>query len=208
MMAGAGFLDDTMFHRIFMVYDDAWPSYGSGPGSAARGGTVVAVGTQRAYAAQHFERGGYAAHEPGSGNRIVADDLKTENFPGGMLNEMLDRKGGLGDKAFDRAAEPRWATQIPVIIRSILAAPDGHGGELVFTAGIVEGTSKEEWDKSAYFIGSGTLQVHNGTDGKLLAEYELPACPVFDGMSAAGGRLLIPMVSGELACFDRLSADK
>ena len=63
-------------------------------------------------------------------------------------------------------------------------------------------------DGSAYFIGSGTLQVHKGTDGKLLAEYELPACPVFDGMSAAGGRLLIPMVSGELACFDRLSADK
>jgi hypothetical protein len=38
------------------------------------------------------------------------------------------------------------------------------------------------------------------TDGKLLAEYDLPACPVFDGMSAADGKLLVPMVSGEVAC--------
>ena len=208
MMAGAGFLDDTMFHRIFMVYDDAWPSYGSGPGSAARGGTVVAVGQQCAYAAQHFERGGYAVHEPGSGNRIVADTLKSENFPGGMLNEIRNRNGGLGDKAFDRAAEPLWTTQTPVIIRSILVAPDGHGGELVFTAGVVEGATKRDWDTSTYFLGPGKLQVQNGADGALLAEYDLPACPVFDGMSAADGRLLIPLVDGQVVCFDSAAASE
>jgi outer membrane protein assembly factor BamB len=196
-MASAGFLDDTMFHRMFMLYDDAWPSYGSGPGSAARGGTVVAVGRDRAYAAQHFERGGYAVHEPGSGNRIVADTLDTDNLPGGMFQ----RNGGLSDKTFDRTGPPLWTTETPVIIRSILVAPDGQGGELVFTAGIVEGTTREQWDQSTYFIGPGKLQVHRGENGKLLAEYDLPACPVFEGLSAADGKLLIALANGEVVCF-------
>jgi hypothetical protein len=30
---------------------------------------------------------------------------------------------------------------------------------------------------------------------------DLPACPVFDAMSTADGRLLIPMVNGEVSCW-------
>ena len=201
MMADSGFLDETMYHRTFMVWDDAWPSYGTGPGSAARGGTVVAVGEGRAYAAQHFQGGGYARHVPGSGNVVVAEELDTENLAGGIYNEKFDRKGGLGDKQFERVSDPLWEAQTPVILRSILVAPDGRGNELVFTAGIVEGTSVEEWDKSTYFIGPGKLQVHSGETGELRAEYDLPACPVFDGMSAANGKLLIPMVNGQVICL-------
>jgi len=80
----------------------------------------------------------------------------------------------------------------------MLGASDGQGGELVFAAGIVEGKTVEEWDKSTYYEGPGKLQVFNGADGKLLAEYDLPACPVFDGLSAADGQLLIPMVNGQI----------
>jgi hypothetical protein len=82
-----------------------------------------------------------------------------------------------------------------------LAAPDPEHGELLFSAGIVEGTTVEQWDKSTYFIGPGKLQVHGGKDGKLLAEYDLPACSVFDGMAAAEGCLLISLTDGQLACL-------
>ncbi len=212
MMVGTGFLDDSMFHRTFMVYDDAWPAYGSGPGSAARGGTVVAVGKNRSYAAQHFVGGGYAFHKPGSGNRIVADNFETENLPGMMIDKETVKRNKLpwyhlGGKSFSRERLPLWTTATPVVIRSILCANDPStgsgqaGGELVFTAGIVEGKTRAEWDKSTYFIGPGKLQIFNGVDGKLLAEYDLPACPVFDGMSAADGKLLIPMVNGQLQCI-------
>jgi hypothetical protein len=201
MSADSGFLDDTMFHRTHMVYDDAWSSYGTGPGSAARGGTLAAVGRERAYAAQHFEGGGYAKHEPGSGNRIVADSLDVENLAGGKRKEVLNLTGGLGDKGFYRMADPLWETPTPIIIRAFLASPDAEQGELLFSGGIVEGTTLEQWDKSTYFIGPGKLQVHGGKDGKLLAEYDLPACPVFDGMSAADGCLLISLTDGQLACL-------
>ena len=197
MMASAGFLNDTMYHRNFMVYDKAWPSYSTGPGSAARGGSLVCVGRNRAYAAQHYESGGYATHKPGAGNRIVADALETENISGGMLK----RVGGLSDKAFVRTAPSLWETTTPVVIRAMLVAPDGKGGELVFTSGVVEGKTVEEWEKSSHFIGSGKLQVHNGADGKLLAEYDLPACPVFDGMSAADGKIIIALINGTVLCF-------
>ena len=203
MMADSGFLDDTMFHRTFMMYDDAWSSYGTGPGSAARGGTLVAVGKDRAYAAQHFSGGGYAAHAPGDGNRIVADRLDVENLPPGMMDKEQVRKLKVPtiDKALNRTAEPLWTTETPIIIRAFLAAPDAEQGELLFSGGIVEGTTLEQWDKSTYFIGPGKLQVHGGKDGKLLAEYDLPACPVFDGLSAAEGCLLISLVDGQLACL-------
>lgn len=106
-------------------------------------------------AAQHFERGGYAVHEPGSGNHIVANTLDTDNLPGGMFQ----RNGGLSDKTFDRTGPPLWITETPVIIRSILVAPDDQVAELVFTAGIVEGTTREQWDQSTYFIGPGKLLI-------------------------------------------------
>lgn len=164
-------------------------------------GTVVAVGKERAYAAQHHEGGGYAGHVPGSGNRIVADALGTENLAGGMLKERLNREGGLGDKRFDRVSGPLWEAETPVILRAILVAPDGEGGERVFTADIVEGKAREAWDKSAWFVGPGKLLVHDGADGKPLAEYDLPACPVFEGLSAAAGRLLIVLADGKVVCF-------
>ena len=34
-----------------------------------------------------------------------------------------------------------------------------------------------------------------GSDGKLLA------CPVFDGLSAAGSRLIVPPVTGKVVCL-------
>lgn len=80
-------------------------------------------------------------------------------------------------------------------------APDGKEGELVFSAGVVEGATKAEWDKSTRYEGPGKLQVFNGADGKLLAEYDLPACPVFDGLSAANGKILISLVNGQIVCL-------
>jgi hypothetical protein len=45
----------------------------------------------------------------------------------------------------------------------------------------------------------------SATDGKQLAELELDAYPVWDGMAAAGGRLYMATVDGKVLCF---SSDK
>jgi hypothetical protein len=40
-------------------------------------------------------------------------------------------------------------------------------------------------------------------DGKKLAEYKLDSLPAWDGMAAAGGKLYLSTMKGELACFSR-----
>ncbi len=203
LMANFGFLDDTMFHRSYWMYDEVWPGYGGGSGWAARAGTLVVVGRERAYAAKHYEGGWYPTHEPGTGNRLVADSFDHTNTSGALAGkETLRRLGQHGNNAdIVRTGAPQWETTVPIIVRAMLAAPDGRGGELVFTAGIVEGTTRAQWDRSTRYVGPGKLLVHNGADGKLLAEYDLPACPVFDGMSAAGGKLLISLMDGQVVCL-------
>ena len=203
LMANFGLLDDTMFHRSFWVHDDIWPGYSTGTGYAARAGNLVVLGAQRAYAAKHFEGGWYPTHTPGSGNRIVADGYDHSNTAGNRTTPEQRKTLGVSPNAaaLVRTAAPLWDATVPIIVRAMLVAPDGAGGELVFTAGIVEGTTQAEWDKSTYYVGPGKLMVHNGTDGRLLAEYDLPACPVFDGMSAADGQLLISLIDGQLLCL-------
>jgi len=203
LMANFGLLDDTMFHRSFWVHDELWPGYSTGTGFAARAGNLVVLGAARAYAAKHFEGGWYPTHKPGSGNRIVADSYDHSNTAGDRTTPEQRKTLGVSPNAgaLVRTALPLWETTVPIIVRAMLVAPDGKGGELLFTAGIVEGATRSEWDKSSYYIGPGKLMVHNGADGRLLAEYELPACPVFDGMSAAEGQLLITLIDGSLLCL-------
>jgi outer membrane protein assembly factor BamB len=203
LMANFGLLDDTMFHRSFWVHDELWPGYSTGTGFAARAGNLVVLGAARAYAAKHFEGGWYPTHKPGSGNRIVADSYDHSNTAGDRTTPEQRKTLGVSPNAgaLVRTALPLWETTVPIIVRAMLVAPDGKGGELLFTAGTVEGATRSEWDKSSYYIGPGKLMVHNGADGRLLAEYELPACPVFDGMSAAEAQLLITLIDGSLLCL-------
>ena len=203
LLSNFGFLNDTMNHRSYRMYDEIWPGYGGGSGWAARAGTMVVVGETKAYAAKHYEGGWYPTHKPGNGNKLVADTFDHVNTAGALADKaLLEKFKQYGNPSeIVRTDAPVWETTVPVIIRAMLVAPDGQGGELVFSGGIVEGKTKEEWDKSTAYIGPGKLLVHNGADGKLLAEYDLPACPIFDGMSAAEGKLLIPMVNGQVQCL-------
>lgn len=208
MMANFGLLDNTLFHRTSRLFDDSWPGYGSGPGSAARSGSFVVAGEETAYAAQHWSGGGYASHAAGSGNLIVADHYETDNLPGDMF-KMLDAKKAreikatTGGKAFTRTDLPLWEAESPLVIRSMFGASDGNGNDLLFCAGVIEGENASDWDESLYYRGPGKLMIHNTKDGAKIAEYDLPACPVYDGMSAADGKIIIPMVNGEIACFSR-----
>jgi len=47
------------------------------------------------------------------------------------------------------------------------------------------------------------LRVVSRANGELLAEYNLNAVPVFDGMICAGGRLYIALANGKIVCLEQ-----
>jgi hypothetical protein len=47
----------------------------------------------------------------------------------------------------------------------------------------------------------GLLQIYRKEDGERRAEYTLRSTPVYDGMAAAGGRLIITLRDGSVVCM-------
>ncbi len=47
------------------------------------------------------------------------------------------------------------------------------------------------------------LEVRSGADGSVQAEFELESMPVFDGMSAADGRLFLSLKNGRVVCYGK-----
>jgi hypothetical protein len=125
-----------------------------------------------------------------TGYLLVADD--NENDP--ILHEKnWGRDKGMG---LSRRRPPAWSDWVPIRIRAMTLA-----GECLFVAGPPD-TLKED-DPMASFEGrmGGLIRVYDPRTGKSTREYKLAAPPVFDGMIAAGGNLLIATTDGHVVCM-------
>ena len=107
--------------------------------------------------------------------------------------------------------EHDWNKDLPFFVRAMVLASDR-----LFVAGPPDLIDEEETfrritagdptvqpllrEQEAALQGAqgGTLRAVSTGDGSTLAEYELPAPPVWDGMAAAGGRLYIATVDGHI----------
>lgn len=109
--------------------------------------------------------------------------------------------GKKGYKLFSldrRTNKERWSTQVPIRAVSMVLA-----GESLIVAGPPDLVDpKDPW---AAFEGrkGGRLRVLSTADGSVLAKHDLPEPPIFDGMSAAAGRLYISTTGGKLLCLGR-----
>jgi hypothetical protein len=112
--------------------------------------------------------------------------------------------GGKGKRGKKREAEGRatkevlWSTPGDLQVRGMVLAGEGENKRL-FVAG-----AKGDWviSQDAYEGKQGSvLRVISIDDGTAIAEYELPAPPIFDGMSAADGKLFISLNSGAVVCL-------
>jgi hypothetical protein len=93
------------------------------------------------------------------------------------------------------AIEHRWQTSVPLLVRAMLLA-DGT----LFIAGpraLEENRGLARLDT----VEPGRLSAVSSADGKRLAECELSAAPVLDGMAAIPGRLFISGVDGSVCCL-------
>jgi outer membrane protein assembly factor BamB len=96
--------------------------------------------------------------------------------------------------AEEHAVDFRWWTRLPIQVWAMLRTDD-----LLFVAGPVsEGAVPPEafegrWDA--------LLLAVCPAEGKVLAEMPLPAAPVWDGMAAARGNLVLSLTDGQILCL-------
>ncbi len=119
---------------------------------------------------------------------------------GGRAVEKLDNPAFGLDKmtGYTRAEPPLWTLWLPVRVRAMVKA-----GDTLFAAGTPD--VLDEKDPYAAFEGrkGASLVSVSAKDGKKLSEFPLSAPPVFDGMMAAGGRLLVALEDGSLLCMEK-----
>lgn len=90
----------------------------------------------------------------------------------------------------------KWSTPMPIRVISLVATKDS-----LFAAGPADVVDPADlWGGYEGRKGA-RLMVCSKTDGKPRTAMELPAVPVYDGMSAAGGSLYIAFADGSIRRF-------
>jgi len=121
-----------------------------------------------------------------------------------LLSANLEAVAGVDAKQVDKAAKKehgvgipkRWSVRVPVRVTAMVLAAD-----TLFAAGTPDVLDHTEpW---AAYEGrrGGRLLIVSAADGKVLADRQLVAPPVLDGMAASAGRLLVSTVDGNVICY-------
>lgn len=122
-------------------------------------------------------------------------------------NEPIEKSKGKKKRRFSRQTpDVVWSEPDSLIIRAMVKA-----GDRLIVAGPPDLGKRDstilqfrnEPEALAGFMGEKGvfLRVVSATDGKKVSECRLDAMPVFDGMSAANGRLYISLRDGSIECF-------
>lgn len=92
------------------------------------------------------------------------------------------------------ADKPHWSQPVPVRLQALLLA-----GDKIFAAGAGPAPSQAPGRQTVSPVP--LLLVLSATDGAELARHPIPAAPVFNGMAAAGGELLLTLENGQVLCL-------
>jgi outer membrane protein assembly factor BamB len=150
--------------------------------------------------------------------------LKTEKIIASKARDKRER--GEGDKANWKLRKQHSAKELTAVgyqwrkeDPSLLAKSMVLTNKVLFIAGPPNLVNEERaWDnpddmslKEKLAAQSGAWQGKQGavlravdtSDGETVADYELDAAPVFDGMICAGGRLYAALADGKIVCFEQ-----
>jgi hypothetical protein len=216
----SGFLDGSWYNRAFWMYSKRWPGFQLA-NQSSKSGQLLVVDNERTYAVQPYYRRnvhtpmffpgkeGYLlfadknSNEPQivgdpAGSRKPVEWLPQSNYGRREGERKLDSEAFGLDKmiGYTRAEPPLWKTWVAVRTLAMVKA-----GDTLFVAG-----SPDEFDpKDPYAALDGKkgakLVAVSAKDGKKLTESALAVPPVFDGMIAANGCLLLALQDGSLLCL-------
>jgi hypothetical protein len=174
-----GYLDPSWFNRTF------WQV-----GQAMTSGLMV-LGNDVAYGVEVYDsRSRETVFSPGA----MAYRLK-------CIPQKVTARSGRDKQAVNRrrrGPKPLWEKRIAIRVTAMIRT-----GDIIFVAGSPDIVDPEDphgvWEGRK----GGILAAFAAGDGRKLAEYNLSAPPVWDGMAAAGNRLFISTMDGYIVCMDK-----
>ena len=217
-----GLLDDVWFHRSFWIYGnncgEGWGAY-AGTRKVSPCGRIMAFDDKRIYGFRSDPLGNML--HPRTTYKLYASDKNPAQIslaPPAPKPAKRDRKG----KVKPKVKRPRgggiqqhWAVEnIGLLInamvlgtdRLFIAGPPDLADEtkmLGYLPGADDKINRELGDQDDAWQGKrgGILRIVSTADGSKLAEVKLDTIPVFDGMSAAEGKLFLSLKNGRVTCF-------
>ena len=111
------------------------------------------------------------------------------------------REGYLLFASNQQGGKPTWAQRVPIRGRAMAVTQ-----QQLCVAGPPDVVDPE--DPLAAFEGrkGGILRLVDKADGQTVAEHQLSAPPVFNGIAVAAGRLVLTLEDGSVACFGKVTA--
>ena len=225
LFSPTGFLDGDYWHRSYWVFGRTFPGGYSGyyqAGKSAPSGKIMAFDDDTVYGfgrkAKYYRWTTPIEHQLFAEARGVARPA-----PPTKAKKAAKSKAGKGAKAaapvVDRRGKPkqaaggrRWAQDLPILVRGMVLAET-----TLFVAGLpdlvdedraaanrndpeIQARLAEQNAAWAGKRGASLLAISTG-DGAKLAEYKLESPPVWDGLSAANGRLYLACQNGKVTCL-------
>jgi len=200
LAATHGFLENDSFNRAFWSYSDIRLGFNMNLFNRdARCGELMVITPERTFLVRgHPIPARTRTFKPGTEGYLLA----AMSNPGPTTGEEALVPLQVDKRAFDQKVSensPIWSHQVPLRIRSMVLA-----GEALFVAGVPDiADPADSLVAQAALDGrkGAQLQAYSAADGRKLAEYELTAPPVFDGLIAAGGRLYWSTMDGKVMCM-------
>jgi hypothetical protein len=129
-------------------------------------------------------------------NRKVHAEVKVPD-PENIPKKYRNIKNKWAKPEMSSPAGHKWTRNLPLQIRAMVLTE-----KVLFAAGwkdfIMTSSGKAQKDTA-----EPVLIAFDRETGKQIADYKLPAKPVFDGMIAARGRLFLSLQNGEVICFSK-----
>jgi len=195
----AGFLDDSWFNRTnFFLGNEPCGEYLIAANGRSFGVKAYDKLETNMYFFEFADKG-YELYCADTDNRPAPKKPKPRRKPRRKPITKAPRTGtpktGRNSR-FDRPSERLWQIRLPVRVVAMVRA-----GSVLFAAGTPDVLDKTDPYAAHRGARDGVMKAISAADGKILAEYKLPTAPVYDGLSAANGRLYLSTVTGRIICF-------
>ena len=218
-----GLLDDIWYHRSYWIYGnncgEGWAAYNK-PRGFAPAGRILCFDDTLAYGFRS-EPLGNILHARTTYKLYAADKVPGQSTPERVQTKIKGKKnrqaagvkpgggkaGSLIPSRWERESIGLFANAMALTGKTLfVAGPPDIADEtkmLGYEVGVDSEINKELARQDEAWRGKmgGLLQVVDARSGDKLAEQKLDTYPVFDGMSAANGKLFMSMKDGTVRCF-------